>query len=92
MTLSLTVKDWNGSHVAELSDVPADTTVGEVVEEVTEAMNLPRHTPYALVDRRARKLPHSFTLAEAGLENGEEVQVAADVRAGSGRGPRSTAR
>lgn len=54
MTLSLTVKDWNGSHVAELSDVPADTTVGEVVEEVTEAMNLPRHTPYALVDRRAR--------------------------------------
>ena len=79
--MTFTITDWSRSNLATLDDVAGDTTIGELVDEVTDAMNLPRHTPYSLVDRRQRKLPASVTVA-AGIEDGEEMQVADEVSAG----------
>ena len=80
-TMSLAVVDWDRSRKADLSDVPADSTVGEVLSEVREAMSLPRETPYHMIHGGA-KLQRTLTLEEAGIEDGEEVTIAPEVSAG----------
>ena len=79
--LSLAVVDWNHSRRADLSDVPTDTSVGELLSEIREAMHLRRETPYHLIYGR-EKLPCSATLEEIGIEDGEEVTIAPEVSAG----------
>ena len=79
--LSLAVVDWSRSRRAELSDVPVDTSVGELLSEVREAMRLPSETPYHLIHDGA-KLSRALTLEEAGVKDGEEITVAPEVSAG----------
>jgi len=55
--------------------------VGELLQEIREAMHLGRETLYHLIYGGA-KLNRMNTLAEAGLQDGEEVTVAPEVSAG----------
>jgi len=79
--LSLAVTDWNHSQRAELPEVPASTTVGELLSAIREAMHLRRETPYHLI-YGGEKLHRARTLEEVGIEDGEEVTVAPEVSAG----------
>jgi hypothetical protein len=79
-TLTIEVADWSRSQVAELSDLPLDMTVGEVLDEVQDAMSLPRE-PYHLLFE-GEKLNRGATLDELGVESGDELTIAPEVSAG----------
>ena len=79
--LNLAVVDWNRSRRAELSEVPTHTTVGELLAEVKEALNLSHETLYHLIFG-SEKLHRSATLAEIGIEDRAEVTIAPEVSAG----------
>jgi Ubiquitin-2 like Rad60 SUMO-like len=79
-TLTLEVTDWSRSQVAQLSDLPIDMTVGEVLDEVHEAMSLPREPYHLLFD--GDKLNRSTTLEELGVKSGDELTIAPEVSAG----------
>lgn len=81
-TLSIEVTDWSRSQFAELSDLPPDMTVGEVLDEVQDAMSLPREPYHLLFD--GDKLNRSATLEELGVESGDELTIAPEVSAGLG--------
>lgn len=79
-TLTIEVTDWSRSQVAELSELPLDMTVGEVLDEVQGAMSLPREPYHLLFD--GEKLNRSATLEEVGVETGNELTIAPEVSAG----------
>jgi hypothetical protein len=79
-TLTIEVTDWSRSQVAELSDLPPDITVGEVLDEVQDVMSLPREPYHLLFD--GEKLNRSATLEEVGVETGNELTIAPEVSAG----------
>ena len=79
-TLNIEVTDWSRSQVADLSDLPPDMTVGEVLDEVQDAMSLPREPYHLLFD--GDKLNRSATLEELGVETGDELTIAPEVSAG----------
>lgn len=79
--LNLAVADWTGSLRADLPEVPSDLTVGELLAEVKEAMQLPTRTPYDLF-YGGEKLARGLTLEEVGIADGEEVTVTPEVTAG----------
>jgi hypothetical protein len=79
-TITIEVADWSRSQIAELSDLPLDMSVGEVLDEVQDAMSLP-HEPYHLLFD-GDKLNRSATLAELGVETGDELTIAPEVSAG----------
>jgi hypothetical protein len=79
--LRLAVRDWSRSRNAELSEVPTDITIGELLSEVKEEMHLPRETPYHLL-YSGQKLNRSLTLQEIGIEDEAEVTIAPEVSAG----------
>ena len=81
MSLHLSVLDWTESRRADLDEVPIDTTVGELLQSVKEAMALPPGTPYDLI-RQDEKLPRGLTLEQVGIEDREELTVAPLVSAG----------
>jgi hypothetical protein len=80
-TLTVEIADWSRSQVAELNDVPFDITVEELLEDAQEAMSLPGDTYHLL--REGEKLARGSTLAEAGVESGDELTIAPEVSAGS---------
>jgi hypothetical protein len=80
-TVTLEVGDWSRSQVAELPDVPRSMTVGELLDEVRDAMSLP-HEPYHLL-LEGEKLNRTATLEETGLESGDELTIAPEVSAGA---------
>ena len=79
-TLTIEVSDWSRSQIAELADLPVDTTVSEVLENVQEAMSLPREPYHLLFD--GEKLNRTATLEELGIEMGDEFTIAPEVSAG----------
>jgi hypothetical protein len=79
-TLTIDVTDWSRSQTAQLSDLPVDMTIGELLDEVHEAMSLPREPYHLLFD--GDKLNRSATLEEAGVESGDELTIAPEVSAG----------
>jgi hypothetical protein len=79
-TLSIEITDWSRSQIAALSDLPPDMTVGEVLDEVQDAMSLPREPYHLLYD--GDKLNRSTTLEELGVETGDEFTIAPEVSAG----------
>jgi len=81
MSVHLSVLDWTESRRADLDEVPIDTTVGELLDSVKEAMALPPGTPYDLI-RQDEKLPRGLTLEQVGIEDREELTVAPLVSAG----------
>ncbi len=80
-TLELDVVDWSHSLRAGLPAVPADSTVGALLDEVKEAMVLPEETPYHLL-YGGQKLNNVQTLEEIGVQSGEEITIAPEVSAG----------
>ena len=80
-TLTVRVTDWSRSLPGtEFLDIPSDVTVGEIVDEATEAMALPDQNYHAVYE--GEKLNRSSTLQEIGIESGEELTIAPDVSAG----------
>ena len=80
-TMTVEVKDWSASRRAEVSDVPTEMTVGELIGEVRDAMSLPRGTPYHLVHDGV-KLNRGTTLADAGVRPESELTISPEVSAG----------
>jgi hypothetical protein len=80
-TLTIEVTDWSRSQIAELSDLPLDMTVGEVLDEVQDAMSLPREPFHLLFE--GDKLNRSSTLEEIGVKSGDELTIAPEVSAGT---------
>lgn len=79
-TLTLEISDWSRSQVAEMAEIPSDLTVGELTDEVQDAMSLPRENYHILY--AGEKLSRSSTLEEIGIESGEELTIAPEVSAG----------
>jgi hypothetical protein len=79
-TLTIEVTDWSRSQIAELSDLPLDMTIGEVLDEVQDAMSLPREPFHLLYE--GDKLNRSVTLDEAGVKSGDTLTIAPEVSAG----------
>jgi hypothetical protein len=79
-TLTIDVTDWSRSQVAQLSDLPVEMTIGELLDEVHEAMSLPREPYHLLFD--GDKLNRSATLEETGVQSGDELTIAPEVSAG----------
>ena len=86
--LSLVAKDWEGTRRARIPKVHRDTTVGEVVSESAQALNLPFRQFFQAVFR-GRELNHGDTLREAGLECDAEIELVPEVSAGSRAAKRS---
>ena len=80
--LNFAVVDWNRSRPrAELSQIPGETTVGEVLTELRESMGLSRDSVYHLI-YGGEKLSRFATVEEDGIAEGEEVTLAPEVSAG----------
>jgi hypothetical protein len=79
--LNLAIVDWSRSRRADFTEVPSDTTMGELVTEVKEAMQLARDTPFHII-YGGTKLQRDLTLDEVGVEDGEEITIAPEVSAG----------
>jgi hypothetical protein len=80
-TLTIEVSDWSRSQVAELADLPIETTIAEVLDEVQDALSLPREPYHLLFD--GEKLNRTTTLEELGITSGDEFTIAPEVSAGS---------
>ncbi|MCI0421030.1 MAG: EsaB/YukD family protein [Acidobacteria bacterium] len=61
--------------------IPLDTTVGEIVSDMSRALNLPRDTTYH-AEYQGRRLNRSETLEEAGLEDEALLTLHPEVTAG----------
>jgi hypothetical protein len=81
MTVDLSVQDWTESRSADLHEVPVETTVGELLDSVKDALALAPGTPYELI-RRDEKLPRGLTLEQVGIEDREALTVAPMISAG----------
>lgn len=79
--LKLAVRDWSRSRHATLFGIPTDVTVGELLAEVRDEMELPRETPFHLL-YDGQKLNRTLTLEEIGLEDEAEMTIAPEVSAG----------
>ena len=79
-TMTIDVTDWSRSQVAELADLPEETTVGELLDELEDAMSLPRENYHLLFN--GEKLNRTETLSGAGVQSGSELTIAPEVSAG----------
>ncbi len=80
--VSIIARDWEGARKVHLDNVARTTTVGQVVGESVQALQLPFREFYQAVFR-GRELNHSDTLAEAGLDSASEIELVPEVSAGS---------
>jgi hypothetical protein len=81
MTVCVTARDWTESRWADLEAVPTETTVGELIDGIKDALALAPGTPYELI-RRDEKLPRGLTLEQVGIEDREVLTVAPLISAG----------
>jgi hypothetical protein len=86
----LEVSDVTGQKSATVNDVPADTPVGELVEQLLDELRLTRHdtagrplTYHARLDREGRHLQGSERVGEA-LQSGDRLVLQPNIDAGSG--------
>jgi len=87
----LQVSDVTGQKVASVGNVPADCTVGEMIQGLLAEMQLPRNDGagrplvyHARLDREGRHLHGSETVGEA-LKPGDKVVLTPNIEAGAGR-------
>jgi len=74
--------DWNGSRRIALDDLPTDMTAGEIIDnDIRDAFALAGGATYHLL-YNGEKLNRGQTLAELGVEDHSELEVAAEVSAG----------
>ena len=78
----LRTTDFEGNREALLERVPSTATVGEVVSEGAQAMQLP-FTSFFQAVLRGRELNHSDTLDEAGVREDDQIELVPEVSAGA---------
>lgn len=88
----LQVSDVTGQKVAQVSNVPADCTVGEMIQGLLSEMQLPKNDGagrplvyHARLDREGRHLNGSETVGEA-LKSGDKVVLTPNIEAGADGG------
>lgn len=86
--LSLLVSDVSGQKVFNVSNAPADGTIGELISELLGRMDLPRNDPggapltyQARVEREGRHLNASERIGDA-LEPGDKLTLQPNIDAG----------
>lgn len=88
----LEVSDVSGQKTATVSDVPADASIGEIVEQLLSELNLTRNdtsgrplTYQARLDREGRHLQASERAGES-LRSGDRLVLQPNIDAGGPRG------
>ena len=86
--MRIETRDVTRQKAARLSGVPADSTVGELVQAALASMELPTNdansrelTYHALLEREGRHLHNSETVADA-LENDDQIVLQPSIHAG----------
>ena len=89
--LQLKITDVSGSRVNEV-EAPDDVAVNRLLVVLVERMNLPLNSPdgqlmsYKLHHRQSgRQLLDTQSLAEAGVNNHDELRLQPEITAGRGR-------
>ncbi|MCP5040854.1 MAG: hypothetical protein GY944_07470 [bacterium] len=80
--MNLTARDWEGTRQVHLDEVARTATVGELVGQSVQALQLPLRDLYQAVFR-GRELNHGDTLEEAGLDSESEIELVPEVSAGA---------
>jgi hypothetical protein len=87
----LDVSDVSGQKSARLSDVPADASIGEIIEQLLSELDLPKNdtsgrplTFQARLDREGRALLASERAGEA-LRSGDRLVLQPNIDAGGRR-------
>jgi hypothetical protein len=86
--IGLQVSDVSGQKLHNVSNVPADATVGELIQGMLSQMNLPQNdvgghplTYHALLEREGRHL-HASELVGDAVQNGDKVVLQPNIDAG----------
>jgi len=86
--LSLTARDMTGQRAFSVRDLPADTTVQELIQGLVPRMGLPAedstgrpHAFHAFLERGGRHLRSAETVGEV-LRDQDEIVLHPDVQAG----------
>ncbi|MAE97383.1 MAG: hypothetical protein CL910_22265 [Deltaproteobacteria bacterium] len=79
--IDLTLSDWEGSRKAHLEQVPATSTVGQVVNEAVSHLGLPPQHLYQAV-LRGRELDPGAILDDLGIAADTEIDLVPEVSAG----------
>lgn len=86
--IKLRISDISGSRVSEV-EAPDDVAVNRILVVLVERMNLPLNSPdgqlmsYKLHHRRAgAQLLDNQTLAQAGVNDGDELRLQPEITAG----------
>ena len=89
----LEVSDVTGQKVASVSNVPADCTVGEMIQGLLAGMQLPKNDGagrplvyHARLEREGRHLHGSETVGDA-LQSGDKVVLTPNIEAGAREQP-----
>lgn len=88
MGIKLKASDVSGQKMANVRDVPLDSTVGEMVQGILSQMNLPRNDSggrplnyHALLEREGRHLHASETVGDA-LQQDDRIVLQPNIDAG----------
>lgn len=89
LTVPIRVSDVTGQKLVDVKDVPADATIGELVEGLLPRMNMPRNdnggrtlTYQARLDRDGRHLHSSEVVGDALMPN-DRVVLQPEINAGA---------
>ncbi len=89
-TLNVKILDVSGSRASEV-EAPDDVTINRILVLLVERMSLPLNSPdgqimsYKLHHRRSGKqLLDNQTLAQAFVQNGDELRLQPEITAGKG--------
>jgi hypothetical protein len=88
MGVGLSVLDVSGQRQRNVSNVPEDSTVGELVQGLLSQMNLPQNDPsgrpltyHARLEREGRHLLASERVGDA-LQTGDQLVLQPNIDAG----------
>jgi hypothetical protein len=87
-TIQLTVSDVSNQKMAEVDGIPADSTVGELVEGLLSQLRLPANgadghpVGYHARHERAGRHLHATELVGDSLETGDHLVIQPSVHAG----------
>ena len=87
--IALQVSDVSGQKVVNVTNVPGESTVGELVQSLLAKMQLPKNdvggqplTYHALLEREGRHLHASESLRDALQPSGDRVVLQPNIDAG----------
>lgn len=86
--LNISATDVSGQKTAVVEDVPRDATVGEIVKDLLDNMNLPKNDPngrpltyHARLEREGRHL-HDSEVVDDSLQTQDKIVLQPNVDAG----------